>query len=893
MRIKVSGIRLLPPAPTGLTATAGDKQVELTWDDQGDSTIAKYQYSTNGGETFNHMNGSGAATDAYTVTGLTNGAQYTLALRAASGGSHGAASTVSATPLSPVYVSNTGESSDNVTGPSQRAHAQAFTTGGNTQGYPLANIEIAVHTAPGSGTLTVTVRDTDSSGNPGNIVHTLTNPATVGTGLREFTAPANASLNGNTKYWVYTAYSGGGTKPRWRATTSDGEDSGAYPGWSIADERLYKNSLTSGSWSPNSKSIKVRVNAPDPTPPDPSAPTGLAATAGDKQVELSWDDPGDSTITKYQYSTDGGETFSHMNGSDAATVTYTVTGLTNGTQYTLALRAASGGSHGAASTVSVTMIPAAPTTLSATAGYHHVVLTWDDPGNDTITEYQYSTDGGETFDEISGSNAATTTYTVTGLAIDTQYTLALRAVNASGNGMASTVSTTVPRLGTLLVGNTGQTASSSVVIGSDDVVGSDHHAQAFTTGGELLGYDLGSIELDLGRASGGGTLTVTVRGANSSGKPRNSVLYTLTNPTTVGTGPQKFTAPAGAHLNANTKYFVHAAYSTGYIGPNITPLWRTTNSTGEDSLAYPGWSIANSRHFRFQGNWHSTYYPLKINVNAPPAPVYVSNAGQTTGNALADLGTYGYAQAFTTGSTPLGYHLGSIDLDLERAPGSGTMTVTVMSSSPFEPGYTVYTLTNPAAVGTGVQKFTAPTGARLNANTHYFVYVSYSGGGTAPRLRSTTSDDEDPGAYAGWSIRDFSSFYVSGYTFVSQHPLKISLNGLIVAPPAPSAPTNLSATPNDRTVRLNWDYPGDPTIFRYQYSIDGGAHFTVIDSSYQDTTLWDVTGLINGYEYTFAVRGVSASGYGAASNVIATPERVYLSNSAQTTSSAPADLGTV
>ena len=300
-----------------------------------------------------------------------------------------------------------------------------------------------MHTAPGSGTLTVTVRDTDSSGNPGNIVHTLTNPATVGTGLREFTAPANASLNGNTKYWVYTAYSGGGTKPRWRATTSDGEDSGAYPGWSIADERLYKNSLTSGNWNTNSKSIKVRVNAPDPTPPDPSAPTGLTATAGDKQVGLSWDDPGDSTIYKYQYSTNCGASFNNIIGSNSATTAYTVTGLTNGTQYTLAGRAVNASANGAVSTVTVRPRWDAPENLSASPGDRRITLTWDDPGDSTITKYQYSTDGGETFSHMNGSDAATVTYTVTGLTNGTQYTLALRAASGGSHGAASTVSVTM------------------------------------------------------------------------------------------------------------------------------------------------------------------------------------------------------------------------------------------------------------------------------------------------------------------------------------------------------------------------------------------------------------------------------------------------------------------
>ena len=73
----------------------------------------------------------------------------------------------------------------------------------------------------------------------------------------------------------------------------------------------------------------------------PAAPAGLTAAPGNSQVALSWDDPEDSTITKYQYryatsaltNTDvnySGSSWHNIPNSDADTTTHTVTGLHNG-----------------------------------------------------------------------------------------------------------------------------------------------------------------------------------------------------------------------------------------------------------------------------------------------------------------------------------------------------------------------------------------------------------------------------------------------------------------------------------------------------------------------------------------------------------------------------------
>ena len=178
----------------------------------------------------------------------------------------------------------------------------------------------------------------------------------------------------------------------------------------------------------------------------PYAPTNLSAAGGNGQVALSWDDPEDDTITGYKYSTDGGTTFAEIGGSGATTTTYTVTGLTNGVTHTLALRAVNDLGNGAPSTVSALMVPVAPANLSAAPGDGKVALSWADPGNATITKYQYSTAGGANFSDFDGgSNSAITAYTVTGLTNYQEYSFQIRAVNASGEGPASNSASATPR----------------------------------------------------------------------------------------------------------------------------------------------------------------------------------------------------------------------------------------------------------------------------------------------------------------------------------------------------------------------------------------------------------------------------------------------------------------
>ena len=196
----------------------------------------------------------------------------------------------------------------------------------------------------------------------------------------------------------------------------------------------------------------------------PSPPTGLSGTPGDTQLTVSFTagNNGGSAITNYQYSTDNGATFLALNPVDASTpITITklssngTTDLTNGTPYTVRLKAVNAnGVSVASSSISVTPIlitvPPEPTSLSGVGGNQavYVLFTQTGTGGSAITNYEYAIDDGsfiacspaQTFSPV----MITTSDGTTPLTNDISYYVTLRAVNAAGSSIASAATPVTP-----------------------------------------------------------------------------------------------------------------------------------------------------------------------------------------------------------------------------------------------------------------------------------------------------------------------------------------------------------------------------------------------------------------------------------------------------------------
>ena len=182
----------------------------------------------------------------------------------------------------------------------------------------------------------------------------------------------------------------------------------------------------------------------------PAKPTGLFATASHDRVVLTWDDPDDDTITGYvilrrvRENDVGGEFSELVPDTGTAATTYTDATVQAGTTYTYRIKAIN--EHGVSErsrwfhidTPAVPERPDKPKGLSATASHDRVVLTWDDPGDDTITGYvilrrvRENDVGGEFSVLVADTGTAATTYTDDTVVAETTYTYRIKAINEHG-----------------------------------------------------------------------------------------------------------------------------------------------------------------------------------------------------------------------------------------------------------------------------------------------------------------------------------------------------------------------------------------------------------------------------------------------------------------------------
>ena len=393
-----------PTTPTNLMTTEGKGAVTLAWDAidttsgntnrLNDGQITKHQVrqSTDGDisdETWTDIPNSGYGgvnAASHTIESLTDGTQYTFQVRAVNG-------------------------------------CTTSTGCGNSD--PSA----AVMATPLAAAL---AQPTGLTATAGNTEITLT-----------WTDPGDATIF----YYEYRQKAGSAAFGPWTeipdstATTTSYRSTGLHNGTAYS----YRiRARTSVKPSPASDAVTAT-----PRGMPPAAPV-LTATPRNGGVTLSWPNPVDASILRYEYQYRiGNEVYQPWEtaptpDTSGATLQIPVGGLANGTAHTFRIRVVNADgttTSNEATAAPVAAVPAKPTGLTTwwadTQGLRdRRVLEWDEAADPSILRYEYTTDEGRTW-SLLAPGARATRGDLPEDQFRSGYTIRIRAVNAAGPGPAS------------------------------------------------------------------------------------------------------------------------------------------------------------------------------------------------------------------------------------------------------------------------------------------------------------------------------------------------------------------------------------------------------------------------------------------------------------------------
>ena len=182
--------------------------------------------------------------------------------------------------------------------------------------------------------------------------------------------------------------------------------------------------------------------APTPVLIAPGAPSQAAVTPGNASATVTWNPP----ASPGTFPIDGYVVNASPSGRSCttSTTTCTVTGLTNGTEYTFTVTASSAAGTGLASAPSAPVtprtIPGSPTAVTATPGDSRATINWSAPADDggsRITGYRVTT-----IPTSDGCTVTTTTCTLDGLTNGREYVVSVVATNAAGSSAPATATVT-------------------------------------------------------------------------------------------------------------------------------------------------------------------------------------------------------------------------------------------------------------------------------------------------------------------------------------------------------------------------------------------------------------------------------------------------------------------
>jgi fibronectin type 3 domain-containing protein len=871
-----------PTAPAGLSATAGNTQISLSWTaSSGATSYTLYRGTSSGSETSLI---SGLTSTTYTNTGLTNGTTYYYKVTATNtAGTSAYSNEASATPTSggggtTTYYQDSFSRTGDVTGSTPDVTDTGGATWSNSNGtgeYPISGGTASINPSayswsaeylPVNGSSGVTVDGTKNFTLSVVVTPAAVSSARTGISLNtavpgslyssDFAAMSTCSgfagayaFNGGTINYNYAAGISGATTISISYSASAGTVT-----YQVGSTTLYTQTGVTAAQVAAIRYITLGDDGygngdatPAPTFDNftftvgsgsggsaPLSPTGLTATAGNAQVSLSWTaSSGATSYSVYRSTTSGSETL--LTGSVSGT-TYSDTSVTNGTAYYYKVTATnssgtSGYSNEASATPSAGSPPPAPTGLTATAGNTQVSLSWTaSSGATSYTLYRGTSSGSETL--LTGSLSGTT-YTDTGLTNGTAYCYKVTATNSAGTSGYSNEASATPTSG----GGGTTTYYQDSFSRTGDMTGST--PDVTNTGGATWANQAGTGQYPI---SGGtasiapsayswsaeylpvnGTSGVTVDGT------KNFTLSVVVTPAAVSSARTGISLNTAAPGNLYTSDFAAMSTCSGFAG----------------AYAFNGGTINYNYAAGISG---ATTVSISYSASAGTVTYQVGSTTlyTQTGVTAAQVAAIRY---ITLGDD--GYGGG----DATPAPTFDNFTFTVGSGGGSAPP--------------------APTGLTATAgNAQVSLSWTASSGATSYSVyRSTTSGSETllTGGVSGTSYTDTSvtngTAYYYKVTATNSSGTSGYSNEANATPSAgspPTAPSGLTATAGNTQISLSWTASSGATSYTLYRGTSSGSETSLVSGL--TSTTYTNTSLTNGTAYYYKVTATNSAGTSGYSN---------------------------
>ncbi|WP_117213955.1 phospholipase A2, partial [Allorhizocola rhizosphaerae] len=628
------------------------------------------------------------------------------------------------------------------------------------------------------------------------------------------------STGDNTWYWVYQRDVTAAETDFKRLEYPVTEGTTARPGGLIAgnEYEFAVSGINAAGEGPRTAPVRAIARHDKP-----GAPTGLTAVPnGDGSISLTWTSPEPGLwFWVYQRDVTAGETELKRLELPVTEGTSARPGLlTHGHEYEFAVASINGAGDGplsaAARATARYDLPGVPAGLQATAGDGQVSLSWTAPAPSLWywVYYRDVTAGDTEFSKSAYPVTEGPNATLGLLANGHEYEFKVSAVNSAGEGAASTTVRAKP-MPPLPARVTGLTATANDAGGV---------ALSWTAPGPDLYYWIYQRDVTAGEAD----------------------FTRLAYPT----AETSFTAGGLAHGHAYE--FTVAGTNLAGDGPNATPVRATahyalpaapTNLRGQtagDGTVSLTWDAPS------EGLWFWVY---QRDVTAGQADFTRGVYPATTTSASSGALVHGHVYEFKVTAINGG----------GEGPASATIQITAQGGLPQAP-------TNLVAIA-GNKEVRLTWTASPTPNVYYWVYFreASSGQGFTRAEYPTTSTS----ATMGWLTngREY-EFKVTAANSAGDSPASNVVKARPM-PPAPTAPTGLTAIADDGKVGLAWQM--NESAERYNiYLRDITAGQTAWTKLPYSVPEWwhTVKGLTNGHRYEFRVTSVNPTGESGPSNVV-------------------------